>query len=139
KRDIEAALSGGLVSPVGVRSIWPSVRFSIPNVSVWGASVEGELLRDETSLILEFSVINPWGSHEEPRVLRIPLAEVLTITCYPRRQGGRSSKLSGWGKTEIVLKVYRPELLAELPVGKQGRGRLQVHRADRETAHQLVD
>jgi serine/threonine protein kinase len=139
KRDVEAALSGGPVSPAGVRSIWPCVRFSIPHISVWGASVEGELVRDETSLILEFSVLTSWGHREEPRLLRIPLAEILTISCYPRRRGDRPSKLSGWGKTEIVVKVYRPELLAELPVGQHGRGRLQVHRADREAAQQLVE
>lgn len=81
-------------------------------------------------------MVSSWGSYSEPRVLRVPLAEILTIAC---QAGGKMSKLTGWKKAEIVLKVHRPELLADLPTGKHGRGRLQVHRADREAAQQLVE
>jgi serine/threonine protein kinase len=136
KRDVEAALSGASAPAPGGVPNWPCVRFTIPQISMAGAWVQGEMFRDETALILEYHVVTSWGSHKPARILRIPLGEILMISC---QAAGRPAKLTGWGKPEIVLKVYRPELLDELPVGKHGRGRLQVQRADGEVARQLVE
>jgi serine/threonine protein kinase len=135
KRDVEAALSGAPAPPSGAVPSWPCVRFTIPEISMAGAYVQGEVFRDATALILEYHVVTAWGSHKASRMLRIPLGEILMISC---QASGRLSKSIGWKKAEIVLKVYRPELLDELPFGKLNRGRLLVHRADREEAQQLV-
>jgi serine/threonine protein kinase len=136
KRDVEAALAGGPAPAPGTVPSWPCVRFTIPQISMAGAYVQGEIFRDATALILEYHVVTSWGSHKPSQILRIPLGEILMISC---QGGGKPSKLIGWSKAEIVLKVYRPELLAELPVGILGRGRLQVYRGDREAAQQLVE
>jgi hypothetical protein len=135
KRDVEVALGGVPIPSLSVPN-WPCVRFIIPDISLAGAYVQGEIFRDATALMLEFHVVTSWGSHRRAQMLRIPLEEILMISC---QAAGRPSKLTGGGRPEIVLKVYRPELLAELPVGKHGRGRLQVQRADGEAARQLVD
>jgi serine/threonine protein kinase len=134
KREIESAPAPA-APPVVMRRIYPCAGFNIPQISIAGAWVQGEVFRDETDLILDYHVVTSWGSHKKSQVLRIPLAEILTISC---QAGGRSSKLGSWRKAEIVFKVYHPELLAELPIGKYGRN-LQIHRADREAAQQLVD
>jgi serine/threonine protein kinase len=134
KREVEAAPPPA-AAPATVRRIFPCARFTIPQISMAGAWVQGEVFRDETDLILDYHVVTSYGSHKKSRMLRIPLSEILTISC---QAGGRPSKLGSWRKAEIVFKVYHPEWLAELPIGKNGRN-LQVHRADREAAQQLVD
>jgi serine/threonine protein kinase len=146
KREVESVLAGEPApaaaaspqAPAAIRSILPCVRFTIPYVSVMGAWVRGEIYRDETALILEFSVISSLGTakHKE---LRIPLGEILTISCNTANWPAWYHWLGVEGKTEIVLKLHHPEILAELPAGQHGRGRLKVHRGDRETAQQLVD
>jgi hypothetical protein len=154
KREVEAAPAAP-VAPGSVRRIYPCARFAITDVSRWfGGSARGEIYRDETTLILEFSIESMWGTKTH-REVRIPLTQLLTISCQGSGRSGRSSKLrigkaiaigivtggsksSGRGRTEIVLKVRDPAAIAELPVGKHGRGRLQVHRADGEAAQQLV-
>jgi serine/threonine protein kinase len=139
KRDVEAVLAGGPVAPAATRVVSPCVRFTIPQITMAGASVQGEIFRDETALILEYHVVTSWGSHKEPQLLRIPLADLLMIACQASSRASKPDRPSRWGKTEIVLKVYNPALLADLPVGQHGRGRLQVHKADREAAQQLVE
>jgi len=47
--------------------------------------------------------------------------------------------MGAWGETQIVLKLVRPNILADLPTGEYGRGRLLIHWPDREAAKQLVD
>src|SRR5262249_34094824 len=89
---------------------------------------QGELFRDETTLILDFCIVGALRV-SEPRRVRIPFDEILTIACQPR----------GWGKLEMFLKVHHLAVLAELPAGRQGKGRLQISWSDREAAQQLVD
>jgi hypothetical protein len=134
KREVEVALAGGPSPPAAPaapprpRPILPCVRFAIPDVSWTGAMVKGEIygdFRDEPALVLEFRVLNWLGLYEAPQMIRIPRAEIVAIACQ--------------GKTEIILKVAHAGVLADLPAGNHGRGRLQVHRADREAAQQLVD
>jgi serine/threonine protein kinase len=149
KREVEAAMAGappaaaaGAMAAANIRSNWPCVRFTIPDISFLGSLVQGEIYRDprdEMGLILEFQVVTWLGSHKEPKIIRVPLADILTISCSPASASGWSGWLGSLAKTEIVLKVHKPELLADLPAGKSGRGRLKIHKADRAAAYQLVD
>src|SRR5262249_28667358 len=85
QREVEAVRAGGTMAPAGVaapapaRSVWPCVRFTIPQVTWMGAWVQGEMFRDETTLILDFSVVNSLRSSTHKEV-RIPLAELVTIS-----------------------------------------------------------
>jgi serine/threonine protein kinase len=146
KREIDSAFASEPASPArplsAVRSVFPCVRFTIPDISWLGGSVQGEIYRDtrdESYLVLEYQIVNWLGMFSEPQLLRIPLAEITTISCYPATRSGLSRKLGVEGKTEIVLKVYNPDILAGLPAGKQGRGRLKVQRGDRDAAIELVE
>jgi serine/threonine protein kinase len=133
KRDVEAILAWPEV-PATERTDWPCVRFTIPDVSWIGAHVDGEMYRDETTLILDFSVVSPLGSSTLKEV-RVPLAELLSISLHedpPGWPGAQSNR-------EIVLKAASRAALAELPAGQHGRGRLLVHPGDLEAAQQLVD
>ena len=40
--------------PAQIKPNWPSVRFSIPELNVWGAKATGEIYRNDESLIVEF-------------------------------------------------------------------------------------
>src|SRR5262249_39079160 len=80
KRDVEAVLAGPPV-PAAARADWPCVRFTIPHVSWMGAHVEGDIYRDETTLILDFSVVSSMGS-ATPKEVRVPLADLLMISLY---------------------------------------------------------
>src|SRR5262249_62253891 len=128
KREVEAVLAGEPAVSATTRATWPCIRFSIPRVSWTGASVQGELFRDETTLVLEFCIVGMFRVYE-PRRVQIPLDEILTISCHT----------SGWWKLEIFLKAHHLAALAELPAGRQGKGRLQINWDDREAAQQLVD
>jgi len=128
EREIEAVLAGGPAVPATSRTTWPCIRFSIPRVSWTGPSVQGEIFRDEKTSILEFCIVGMFRVYE-PRRVQIPLDEVLTISCHS----------SGWRKMEIFLKAHHLAALAELPAGRQGKGRLQINWDDREAAQQLVD
>jgi serine/threonine protein kinase len=144
QREIEAVRAGSAMAPPGVpapapaRSVWPCVRFTIPQITWMGAWVQGEMFRDEATLILDFSVVNSLRSSTHKEV-RIPLAELVTISLHRSGRPGLPGWLTAWRKTEIVLKVYDHDALAELPAGMHGRGRLQVHRGDLEAAQQLVE
>jgi hypothetical protein len=140
QRVLQAILAGEPAAPAAspMRSVWPCVRFTIPNISWTGAWAQGELFRDETTLILDFSVVNAYGSATHKEV-RIPLAEILTISCHTSTWPGLPRWVNAWKKPEIVLKVYDPAALAELPAGQHGRGRLRAHPGDLEAAQQLVD
>jgi serine/threonine protein kinase len=146
RREVEAILGGGPAAPVAVavpsavRPSWPCVRFTIPEIAVTGAYAEGEMFRDESTLILEYRVFGArtWWRPSETREVRIPLGEIRVISCQTdTRPGLLAKKLLG--KTEVILKVYDGDVLADLPAGKHGRGRLQVHRKDREAAEELVE
>jgi serine/threonine protein kinase len=139
KRDVEAVLAGPQVAPTA-RADWPCVRFTIPHISWMGAHVKGEMYRDETTLILDFSVVSSMGSATHKEV-RVPLAEILMISLLHRTRPNLPNWLDGWipPRPEIVLKVNRPANLAELPAGQHGRGRLKVHAGDLEAAKQLVE
>lgn len=133
KRDVETVLAGASVSGTG-RADWPCVRFTIPNVSWMGAHVKGEIYRNETALILDFSVVNSMGSSTQKEV-RVPLADLLRISILEEPMRWRRSKK----KSEIVFKANNPAALADLPAGQHGRGRLRVHASDAEAAQKLVD
>src|SRR5262245_58501537 len=115
KQAIEAVLAGPLV-PAAARADWPCVRFTIPHVSWMGAHVEGEMYRDETTLVLDFSVVNSMGS-ATPREVRVPLADLLMISLHEGARPNLPRWLKDWvpQKPEIVLKVKDPAALAELP------------------------
>jgi serine/threonine protein kinase len=139
KRDVEAVLAGPPI-PVAARAGWQCVRFTIPNVSWMGARVRGEMYRDETTLILDFSVVNFMGSSTHKEV-RIPLADLRMISLH-KRPGSilpRSLNAGIPPKPELVIKVNDPASLAELPAGQHGRGRLRVHPADVDATQQMVD
>jgi tRNA A-37 threonylcarbamoyl transferase component Bud32 len=144
RQEVEAVLAGGpavpAAIPVAVRPSWPCVRFTIPEIAVTGAYAEGEMFRDETTLILEVRVVNArsFWRPSETREVRIPLGEIRVISCQTDTRPGLVAKMRA-EKTEIILKVYDGAILAGLPAGKHGRGRLQVDRKDREAAEQLVE
>jgi hypothetical protein len=159
RQDVESAVAGGGPAPspqplspepwvraagaapaalAAPRPVWPCVRFTIPHISWAGAYVRGEMFRDETTLILDCNVVSSVGTSKH-RQVRIPLAEILMITCRTGQMPGLARWLGAYAKTEIVLKTDNPAALKDLPAGKDGRGRLRVHRDDREAAQQLVD
>jgi serine/threonine protein kinase len=138
KRDVEAVLAGPM-APASARPDWPCVRFSIPHISWMGARVEGEMYRDKTNLILDYSVVSSMGS-ARPMEVRISLADILMISIMKETRTNLPNWLLPWvaPKPEIILKVSRPAALAELPTGRHGRGRLMVHPGDLQAAQQLV-
>jgi serine/threonine protein kinase len=133
RRDVETVLAGP-GAPVAGRADWPYVRFTIPNVSWMGAYVKGEVYRDESSLILDFSIINSMGKATQKDV-RVALADLLRISIHEEPIFWRSSRK----RYELVFKPNNPATLAELPAGENGRGRLRIHRSDAEAARKLVD
>jgi serine/threonine protein kinase len=139
KRDVEAVLAGPVL-PVAARADSPCIRFTIPDVSWMGAHVEGEIYRDATTLILDFSVVNSMYS-PKPKEVRIPLADITMIALLIGYRPTVPKWLNSWldPKPELVIKVNNPNILSELPVGKHGRGRLQIHSVDLEATQKLVD
>src|SRR5262249_23630292 len=77
------------------RANWPCIRFTIPHVSWMGAHVEGELYRDETTLILDFSVVSSIGSSTH-RQVQIPLADVLMISLHKGTRRNIPDWLNAW-------------------------------------------
>jgi serine/threonine protein kinase len=139
KRDVEAVLAGPLI-PIAARASWQCVRFTISNVSWMGARVSGEMSRDETTLILDFRIVNAMGSSTHKEV-RIPLADLRMISLHERTGSNlpHSMNASIPVKPELVIKVNDPASLAELPAGQHGRGRLRVHPDDVLATQQIVD
>ncbi len=139
KRDVEAVLAGPLI-PVAARASWQCVRFTIPNISWLGARVRGEMYRDETTLILDFSVVNSMGASTHKEV-RIPLADLRMISLHKKPGSNLPHLPNAWiaSKPELVIKVNEPASLAELPAGQRGKGRLRVHPADVDATQQMVD
>ena len=105
-----------------------------------GARVRGEMYRDETTLILDFSVVNSMGSSTHKEV-RIPLADLRMISLRKRPESNLPYLLSASipSKPELVIKVNDPASLAKLPAGQNGPGRLRVHPADVDATQQMVD
>jgi serine/threonine protein kinase len=127
--------------PPGAGGGWPSVRFTIPHVTWWNAEARGEIYRNDDSLIVEYrNHFGPWKS--ELKEIRIRLSEINSICCQTEKWPGIPD-LPKWmragGPTEIVIKTTHPNSLAGLPEGKHGRGRLLVHKSDKDAAHKLVD
>src|SRR5262249_49135394 len=139
KRDVEAVLAGPPV-PAAARAAWPCVRFTIPNVTWTGGRVGGEMYRDETTLILAFSVVGPTRA-SAPKEGRIPFSEIRRISCHAGPWPGLPRWMNAWRKAQIFVKVFDPAEFAELPVGRYGYvwGQLLVRRSDREAAQELVD
>jgi serine/threonine protein kinase len=133
-------------TPAGIRGPWPSVRFTIPAISWYGAKARGEVYRDRDTLIVEFRKDRLLGRSRLKEV-RIPFHDINSISCqtaFYRDMPGvpkslrKQLSLRG-GLTEIVIKGVRPGALDRLPAGKFGSGRLQIHWADRQAAKELVD
>jgi tRNA A-37 threonylcarbamoyl transferase component Bud32 len=169
KRDVESVAAGGSAQAAAdasraeaarAKGGWPTVRFSIRHINWWGGRARGEMYRDDQCLILEFQIETMWGGRSEFKEVKIPLAEIVSISCQTPSWPGandvimgvhfgghinfgkhkkRQQKWSKWLPTEIVLKVARPSLLAELPVGHSGRGRLSVAWGDQAAARELVE
>jgi serine/threonine protein kinase len=139
KLHVEGILSGPLV-PAAARADWPCVRFTIPNVSWTCARVEGEMYRDETTLILDFCVVGHTRSSAQKEV-RIPFSEIRRISCHVPRWPGLPGWMAAWRKAEIFVRVFDPANFADLPVGRYGYvwGQLQVDWGDREAAEELVE
>jgi serine/threonine protein kinase len=130
--------------PSLVKPNWPSVRFTIPLPwSGGGKAANGEIYRNDDTLIVEFRQAH-WGGlwWSDAKELRIPLSQIMSISCqtdFPPGMGHLPKWVRKWGTTEIVIKATHPKVLADLPAGKHGRGRLVVHAGDREAAKELVD
>jgi tRNA A-37 threonylcarbamoyl transferase component Bud32 len=139
KRDVEAVLAGPH-NPVAGRASWPCVRFTIPLISWLGAHAKGEMYRDETTLILDFSVVNALG-HPSPKEVRIPLADLRMLALQDGTRANLPHLLKPLvpARPELVIKVSNPASLAGLPAGPHGRGRLRIHAGDAAAAQQLVD
>jgi hypothetical protein len=121
---------------------WPSVAFTIPELSTWGKKAKGEMYRTHDSLVIEFKRLK-WGGAwwSDFKKVTIPLREIASISCQPQSWAGvpfLPKWVGRWGATQIIIKTVEPAALAELPVSKQGRGRLMVDWGDREAAQQLV-
>jgi hypothetical protein len=127
KRDVEAILAGPAL-PVANRASWPCVRFTIPDIDWTGGHVRGEVYRNETTLMLDFGVVNCMGAVTH-REVRIPLADLVMISLHKETRS----------KPELVIKVADPAVLARLPAGQHGRGRLRIHPGDFDATRQLVD
>jgi hypothetical protein len=127
KRDVEAILAGPAL-PVANRASRLCVRFTIPDIDWTGGHVRGEVYRNETTLMLDFGVVNCMGAvtHKE---IRIPLADLVMISLHKETRS----------KPELVIKVAEPAVLALLPAGQHGRGRLRIHPSDFDATRQLVD
>ena len=165
KKDVEAVAAGGPseaaasaqaahVSGGRAKGGWPTVRFSIRHINWWGGRARGEIYRDDQWLILEFQIDNVWGGRSEVKEVKIPLAEVVSISCQTQSWPGANDVFMGhkfakrkkwkeswskWMPMEIVIKVARPSALAELPIGHSGRGRLSVAWGDHDAARELVE
>src|SRR5262249_16265508 len=96
--------------------------------------------RDETTLILDFSVVGHTGSSTQKEV-RIPFSEIRRISCHVPNWPGLLGWTNAWRKAEIFVKVFDPADFAELPVGRYGSqwGQLQAHRGDGEAAQELAN
>jgi serine/threonine protein kinase len=123
---------------------WPSIRFTIPELSTWGKKAKGEIYRTGDALIVEFRELR-WGGAwwSNFKKVQIPLNEITSISCqvehWPVVPHLPKWMKAPWGSTHIIIKTVQPSTLADLPVSKHGRGRLVVDWGDREGAQQLVD
>jgi tRNA A-37 threonylcarbamoyl transferase component Bud32 len=123
---------------------WPTVRFTIPELSTWGRKAKGEIYRTSDTLILEFRELK-WGGAwwSNFKKVQIPLSEITSISCQVERWPDVPHlpkwMKAPWGSTQIIIKTVQPSSLDALPVSKHGRGRLVVDWGDREAAQQLVD
>jgi tRNA A-37 threonylcarbamoyl transferase component Bud32 len=115
---------------------WPSVSFTIPELSTWGKKAKGEIYRTHDSLIIEFRRLK-WGGAwwSDSKKITIPLSEIASISCQPFLP----KWMGAWGGTQIIIKTVDPRTLDDLPISKNGRGRLIVDWGDREAAQQLVE
>jgi predicted Ser/Thr protein kinase len=154
KRDVEGAVSeeapvptsepelvtgSAALGPVG---IWPVVRFTIPHIHWMGGQAQGEIYRDETALIVDFAETTWGGLGRNDKQLRIPFGEIAALSYQTQswaKVQGIPQWVGRWAAGEIVIKPVHSETLSPLPVGKAGRGRLQIHWGDREAAKELVD
>jgi serine/threonine protein kinase len=151
KRDVENVTAGTATAERaaarertpghGPRGDWPVVRFSIRHTSRMGAEVRGEVYRDEQNLIVEFEEFH-WLRRSGLKQIKIPFSEIHSLSCQSETWSSAirtPDVMRHWGRTELVIKVTNSQLLAELPAGKHGRGRLSIHWGDRAAARQLVD
>jgi serine/threonine protein kinase len=124
----------------GMVGNWPCVRFTIPHIFRTGGQARGEVHRDGECLILEFE--ESWAHWRSgPKAIRVPFEEITSISCQSESYPGAKlvPEWMGAQNMELVIKVARPEVLAGLPIGKPGRGRLAVHWGDKEAAKRLVE
>jgi serine/threonine protein kinase len=150
KKDVEGVLSGVAAAPsVGLtrevppaaRGPWPCVRFSIPGITWFGSEAQGEIYRDDQTLIIEYRrVLEPFKSRQEE--VRIPFGEIISLSCQTEAWGdlaGLAKRMRHLTTTEIVIKAVRGSAAEQLPAGRSGRGRLLVRRQDRQAARDLVE
>jgi tRNA A-37 threonylcarbamoyl transferase component Bud32 len=127
--------------PPRVRGNWPSVRFTIPRVTWYGAQATGEIYRDAEAVIVEWR--QSWlGMEGQRHQVWVPFGEINSISCQTEVSPVHPSVpkwVNAGETTTIVIKAVRPEVLADLPAGREGRGRLLVHWGDRQAARDLVD
>jgi serine/threonine protein kinase len=119
---------------------WPSVRFTIPHIFRTGGQAKGEVFRDDECLILEFEEC--WAHWRSGlKTVRVPFEEITSIACQSETYPGAKLVPDWMGahSMDLVIKVARPKVLAGLPTGKSGRGRLVVYWGDKDAARRLVD
>jgi hypothetical protein len=139
KKDVDSVVAGDpTASPTpapagGVAGTWPVVRFTIKHVTWSGVDARGEMYRNDEALVLEFGMPNWLGSTKEVKEVRIPLGEITALSCQTE-----SRPKAKRGPRWVVIKA-RPGVLDSLPAGQHGRGRLFIHKVDREAAQELVD
>jgi serine/threonine protein kinase len=152
KRDLEAVLAAPapaalplaaepLPAAAGRVGNWPCVRFTIPLNSWFGGEARGEVYRDNEALMIEFQ--QGWLFRRlELKQVRIPFRDIVSLSCQTE-SWLPTDKMPRWmrnlQRTELIIKTTSPKVLAGLPFGKQGRGHLVVHAADRDAARQLVE
>jgi serine/threonine protein kinase len=152
KKDVEDVVMGSALVPDRtsgghppgrqVMGIWPVVRFTITHTSWLGAYARGEMYRDDEALILEFVEFNCLGVSGHAKEVRIPFSDITALSCQtesPSGDKGRHHWKKEGGAAEIIIKASHSRALAELPVGKRGKGRLRIHRKDRVAAKELLD
>jgi serine/threonine protein kinase len=138
KQDLDRALAAAPIperprSAMPLASIPPSFRFTVLNG--W---LVGMAHLDSETLILEFQPpragiidrVKHFFQEPIPQERRIPLQEIASLSFG-----------WGWGRPpcSVILRVRRLAILAGMPGSRLGQVQLQIPRADRDAARQLIE